>query len=129
MSDLLPLMINKAKDALSNSYSPYSNFKVACCISDDTDNIYTGVNIENSSYGLTICAEAAAISQFITAGMRQIKDVVILNGENTLCTPCGGCRQQLLEFSTPETRIHLCDHDKELKNLGIDELLPLAFKF
>lgn len=129
MSDLLPLMISKAIAALPHSYSPYSNYAVACCIRAEDDSLHTGVNVENTAYGLTTCAEASAISSLITAGKRQIKAIALLNGQNTLCTPCGGCRQRLFEFSTAQTLIHLCDHNAVIETLSIEQLLPFAFKF
>lgn len=127
MNDILSIMIGEAKKALPHSYAPYSNYHVACCIRTDNNNLYTGVNVENSSYGLTVCAETSAISQFIAAGKRTIKDVVLLNHENTFCTPCGGCRQRIFEFSTSETRIHMCNDEKILKTVTMDDLLPFAF--
>ncbi len=79
------------------------------------------------SYGLTVCAEISAISHLITAGKRKIKHVVILAGNDKLCTPCGACRQCIYEFACTETQIHLCNQQTVLKSLTIDELLPLAF--
>jgi len=128
MSDTLPTMIKHAEGVLNKSYSPYSNFKVSCCIEDEDGILYLGVNVENASYGLSTCAETSAISQLITSGNKLIKQAVIMNGDGTLCPPCGACRQRLIEFSKPDTLIHLCDHNKVLKTLTMDELLPYAFK-
>lgn len=128
MVDLIGAMINKAKAVLPNAYAPYSNYQVAACICCDDDSFQTGVNVENASYGLTICAESSAICQMITAGKQKIKSLVVLNGTNSLCTPCGACRQRIAEFSTSETMIHLCNHQSLIRSLTIDELLPLAFK-
>lgn len=129
MIDLIGAMISKAKAVLPNAYAPYSNYHVAACICCDDDSFYTGVNVENASYGLTICAESAAICQMITAGKKKIKSLVVLNGTNSLCPPCGACRQKIAEFSTAETMIHLCNHHSLIKSITIDELLPIAFKF
>ncbi|CAM2895331.1 cytidine deaminase [Legionella steigerwaltii] len=122
-------MISNAYRALAHSYSPYSKFRVACCICTDKDNLYTGINVENSSYSLAVCAETSAISAMVSAGEQCIKSMVILAGSNSLCSPCGACRQRIYEFSTPDTIIHLCNKDSILRSLKIDELLPLAFKF
>lgn len=128
MDDITQLMIKDASRSLQYAYSPYSNYAVAACICSEDDSLFTGVNVENSSYGLTICAETSAICQMIAAGKRQIKSMVLMAGDNALCAPCGACRQCINEFSTPQTRIHLCDQQKVLKTMRIDELLPIAFK-
>ena len=129
MDNIIQLMLADARHKLKHSYSPYSNYAVAACICSEDDQLFTGVNVENSSFGLTICAERSAISQMITAGKRQIKSVVLLASNNSLCAPCGACRQCINEFSTSQTPIHLCDHQKVLKTVTIAELLPMAFKY
>ncbi len=129
MDKITAQMISKAHQALSFSYAPYSKFTVAACICTDKDNLYTGVNVENSSYGLTACAESSAICNMVSAGEQQIKSMVILAGNNQLCPPCGACRQRIHEFSTPETLINLCDKDSILRSMTLKELLPLAFDF
>lgn len=123
----IELMIQKARESLPYSYAPYSNYTVASTILSENNAFYTGVNVENCAYGLTICAESAAICQMIAHGCRQIKRIVVLAGDNALCAPCGACRQRIEEFSTPETVIDLCDHERVLKSIRIAELLPLAF--
>lgn len=129
MDKITALMISNAHKALSHSYSPYSKFQVACCICTDKENLYTGVNVENSSYGLTLCAETSAISAMVSAGEQRIKSMVVLAGINELCSPCGGCRQRIYEFSSPDTQIHLCTKDSILNSVKIIELLPIAFNF
>lgn len=129
MVDLEKSMIDCANEVLAHAYAPYSNFRVASCICSEDGSLYTGVNVENASYGLSTCAETSAISQMITAGRKIIKSIVILNGENTLCAPCGACRQRIIEFSTPDTQVHLCTNQSVIKTMRIDELLPEAFRF
>ncbi|KTD30666.1 cytidine deaminase [Legionella maceachernii] len=129
MADLIQLMINKAKEVLPNAYAPYSHYQVAACVCTDDDQLYSGVNVENASYGLTLCAETSAICQMIGANRRKIKSLVVLNGENNLCSPCGACRQRIAEFSTNETMIYLCNHQSVIQSMTMEELLPLAFKF
>lgn len=129
MNQIITKMIAEAVKVLPNAYAPYSKFLVACCVCSDTDVLYTGVNVENSSYGLTCCAETSAICKMVTAGEQRIKSVVVLAGNNLLCSPCGACRQRIHEFATPDTQIHLCDKDSVLRTLTLDELLPLAFDF
>ena len=122
-------MINEAHKALACAYAPYSKFTVASCILTTKDNLYTGVNVENSSYGLTLCAEVSAICNMVTAGEQQIKSIVVLAGTNLLCSPCGACRQRIHEFSTPDTLVHLCNKESIFRSIPIAELLPLAFNF
>ncbi|MFT4058609.1 MAG: cytidine deaminase [Legionella sp.] len=129
MDSIIANMIPKAHSLLANSYAPYSRFNVACCIESEAGNFYTGVNIENSSYGLTVCAETSAISAMVTAGECRIKNIVILAGTNKLCSPCGACRQRIHEFAISGTMVHLCNKDSILHSLSIKELLPLAFDF
>lgn len=129
MNKTIENMMSKASQALHVAYSPYSKYQVAACICTDKDNLYTGVNIENSSYGLTLCAEACAICLMIAAGEKQIKTMIVLAGDNQLCSPCGACRQRIYEFATPETIIHLCNKETILYSLSINELLPFAFDF
>lgn len=129
MDPVIATMISKAHDALIYSYAPYSKFTVACCICTDKDNLYTGINVENSSYSVTLCAESSAISAMVTAGEQQIKSIVILAGTNTLCPPCGACRQRIHEFSTPDTMVYLCNKDSIIHHIRHKELLPFAFDF
>ena len=120
-------MIKEAYAHLQNAHAPYSGFSVASCICSDNGNLYTGVNIENQSYGLTICAERSAICQMVAAGDKKISAVVIMAGNNLLCPPCGACRQVIKEFANNNTKIYLCDNEKILRSCTMDELLPLAF--
>lgn len=129
MNKTLKNMLKKAQNALKNSYSPYSNFKVACCIQTEKEDFFCGVNVENAAYSVTICAEMAAIAQMITAGQQSIRNLVIVSGTNNICPPCGACRQCILEFSTENTQIYLCNKDEILHTANIKELLPLSFTF
>lgn len=129
MDKITEKMIAKACKVLPFAYAPYSKFSVASCICTDKDNLYTGVNVENSSYGLTACAEQSAICNMVSAGEQRIKSIVILAGTNLLCSPCGACRQRIKEFSTPNTIVHLCNATSIFQSLTVAELLPLAFDF
>jgi len=90
---------------------------------------FSGVNVENASYGLCICAESSAICHMVAAGQKKIHSIVVINSKNTLCPPCGSCRQQIAEFSAPDTLVHLCTHETLIKSMSIGELLPEAFTF
>lgn len=127
MNDLLATMIKQAKQTLSNAYAPYSNYQVAACLCSEDGTLFSGVNVENASFGLTICAESSAICQMISAGKREIKEIVIMNSQGTLCSPCGSCRQCIAEFSKSTALVHLCNHQAIIKSYTIGELLPYAF--
>ncbi len=127
MNEVTKLMINNARSALQNAYAPYSKYTVASCLCTKDNTLFTGVNVENSSYGLTVCAETSAICQMVAAGHHRIKSMVILAGDNALCPPCGACRQRIHEFSLEETRLYLCNKTVVLKTVSINELLPMAF--
>lgn len=128
MNELTKTMLKTARQALPHAYAPYSNFRVAACLRGSDNRLFVGVNVENCSYGLTLCAEASAIGQMITSGEHHILDLVVLANNNEICTPCGACRQRLYEFSSPETRIFLCNQHDVLQTLTMDELLPFAFR-
>jgi cytidine deaminase len=128
MNELINLMIFQAKQALVRAYAPYSNYQVSSCLCSEDGNLYTGVNVENASYGLTICAESSAICQMVAAGQQKITSLIILNNQNTLCSPCGACRQRIAEFATADTIIHLCTDQNIIKSISIDELLPYPFR-
>lgn len=120
-------MHTKAKEALKNAYAPYSDYFVAACIRSEDDTLFVGVNVENSSYGLTLCAESCAIGSMVAAGGKKITSLVLLTQDNSLCPPCGACRQRIFEFSTPDTLLYLCNNERVLKSITVGELLPLAF--
>ncbi len=125
--DLTQLMIKKAFNALQYAYAPYSHYLVSACICSGDGSLSIGVNVENSAYGLTICAERSAICQMVAAGQREIQSMVLMAFDNALCAPCGACRQCIYEFSTPKTLIHLCNQETILQTMTPDELLPMAF--
>ncbi len=120
-------MFKMAIKAHKNAYAPYSGFKVGVCLRSVNDQLYIGSNVENAAYPQSQCAEASAIGSLITSGEKEIKDILVIGGSKDLCTPCGGCRQRLNEFSSQNTVIYLCNLDGLLKSLKFNELLPLSF--
>lgn len=129
-------MINKLIDiAFSNihrAYAPYSNFKVSAALLMESGEIYTGVNIENSAYPVTVCAERTAIFKAISEGEKKIKAICVIGGKGGNVTdyayPCGSCRQVMREFSDPKEMYVIIAKSKEeyiIKTL--EELLPLSF--
>ncbi len=119
-------LINKAKNAREHSYSPYSRFKVGAALKTKNGMVFTGCNIENSSYGLSICAEREAIFKAISAGERDLDTIAIVTDSDKLTTPCGACRQVMWEFSKDMTVVvaNLKGKKKEFK---IKELLAHPF--
>lgn len=120
-------MLTAARGALKNSYSPYSGFRVAAAICTHDDEIITGCNIECASYGGTVCAERVAIWIAVSRGHRKFKDVLVLSEGNTPWTPCGFCRQVLIEFLSPKTTIHCVSLSGKIRRYSLEQLLPKAF--
>lgn len=109
---LLDELLANAAEAMCNSYSPYSKFKVGAALLTKSGKIYKGTNIENASYGLTICAERSAIFSAVTAGEREFEALAIVFSQKDLgplSTPCGACRQVMAEFSAPDMPIYTAD--------------------
>ena len=113
---------------LENAYAPYSKFKVSCIIKTNDDNEFCGVNVENASYGATICAERSAILNAISNGYKKgdFKEIHIMNSSNKIAFPCFLCRQVLIEFLNPNTKVYLYTKN-ELETYTLDELTPHLF--
>ena len=120
-------LFSSAKNVYVNAYAPYSNFNVAVALLGSDNKIYSGVNVENSSYPEGICAEAAAIGKMVTDGCKEIYEILVLADTKLPTTPCGGCRQRLMEFSNNSTPVYLCNLEKLLQVTTIGDLLPGAF--
>ena len=91
--------LDKAKEVMNNAYAPYSNFKVGAAILTESGDVYTGCNIENASYGATICAERTAAVKAVSEGHRRFLKIAIVSMEGTYTYPCGMCRQFMSEFN------------------------------
>jgi cytidine deaminase len=131
-----------AKDVQAKAHARYSNYCVGAAILDETDRVHVGCNVENASFPETSCAEANAIGAMVSSGARKIVAIAIVGGmgnqaKNALfesagdlgaCTPCGGCRQRILEFADESTQIMLIGNDGKMQTFSIDELLPAAFR-
>ena len=122
-------MIESAEKASKNSYSPYSKFAVGACVLTENNKIYTGCNFENSSFGLTICAERNAIGSAIADGERKIKAIAIYSPNMDNCTPCGACRQVLNEFKSDNGIDVIVKIKDGIKVYTLAELLPESFNF
>ena len=122
------LLMNKAKEASKMSYSPFSRFAVGAAVLAKSGKIYSGCNVENSSFGMTICAERCAIFKAISEGEREILAVAIYSPNADDCNPCGACRQVMYEFQGDEEIDVITENMGELiiRKLGI--YLPFGFK-
>ena len=121
-------LMEKAKKASENSYSPYSKFPVGACVLMDSGKTYIGTNVENASFGATICAERSAILNAIVNGERKIVAVAIYGPKMKRCAPCGLCRQVIDEFRSEKGVDIILEGDNgELEIHTIDELLPMGF--
>ncbi|MEM0463416.1 MAG: cytidine deaminase [Pyrobaculum sp.] len=118
-------LIAKAREVINNAYAPYSNFKVAAVVKTKSGRIYTGVNIENASYGLTVCAERVAVFKAVSEGDRDIDTVVVYTDTDEPTPPCGACRQVIMEFN-PNALIVMAGRKKTV-TAKLSELLPSAF--
>jgi len=122
-------LIAAAVAARSQSYSPYSGYAVGAAVLAGNGAIYAGCNVENAAYPLGFCAEANAIGNMIMGGGGKIVHVVVTGPGADICTPCGGCRQQIREFSNAEnTPVTICDADGAIVlETDISALLPHSF--
>ncbi len=120
-------MIKKAKEASSKAYAPYSKFKVGACVLAESGNTYVGCNFENSSYGMTICAERNAVGNAIVNGELKIRAVAIYSPNMDNCTPCGACRQVLNEFKSKNGLDVIVKINDKIKIYTLEELLPETF--
>jgi cytidine deaminase len=119
-------LIALARECLQRSYAPYSRFHVAAAVIDDRGRIFTGVNVENISYGLSMCAERVAIFAAVAAGARRLTALAVASSGADLLSPCGACRQVLAEFAAPQTPVY-CETEGEPHRWTVAELLPDAF--
>jgi cytidine deaminase len=119
-------LIDKAKEARKQAYAPYSNFLVGAAIVSKSGKIYAGCNIENSSFGLTICAERVALFKAISEGEKDIQMLALVTDTKTPVWPCGGCRQVLAEFNR-ELLIVSSNLKGQRKEKKLSEIFPEAF--
>tara|TARA_A100001037_G_C14984071_1_gene559430 strand:+ start:437 stop:838 length:402 start_codon:yes stop_codon:yes gene_type:complete len=120
-------MFEEAKKIRLKAYVPYSSFKVGVALLTENEKIIVGCNVENAAYPQSQCAEATAIGNLISSGFEEIKEVVVVGSGTKLCSPCGGCRQRLREFSSLNILIHMCSPEKYLKTMSLEDLLPSSF--
>ena len=119
-------LISKAYEAMKNSYAPYSKFNVGA-VALCGEKIYMGYNIENASFGATICAERCAIFKAVSDGYTKIDKIVIVCSTHDFAYPCGICRQVMTEFMD-ENGIIVVTNDKEIREYKLSDLMPESFR-
>jgi len=121
---LLEELITLAREVRKNAYAPYSGFPVGAALRTASGHVYTGCNVENASYGLSICAERVAVGKAVSEGDRDFEALAVVS--ETMASPCGACRQVLAEFGL-DTTVVMADlkHSREIHT--VRDLLPAAF--
>ena len=120
-------LINLVVEVRQHAYVPYSHFPVSAVLVTKDDQIYTGVNIENASFGLTNCGERTAIFKAVSEGAREFKELIIYGQTEKPISPCGACRQVMAEFFEPYLPVTLVSKDKSTVVMTVKELLPYSF--
>lgn len=115
-----------ARGALENAYAPYSRFRVGCALLGESGTVYTGCNVENASFGLTICAERSALVRAVSMGERRFTHAVIVSDASVPVAPCGACREVLAEFA-PKLNIESVAPGGASSRWTLDALLPARF--
>ena len=118
-------LIAAAKKYRENAYAPYSKFKVGAAVLTKKGNVYGGCNIENSSFPVTNCAERTAIFKAVSEGEQEFAAIALIADTPGPCSPCGACRQVMVEFKIP--RIIMANMKGDVKVVTLEELMPYAF--
>lgn len=120
-------LLHAARAARKHAYAPYSRYAVGAAVLGDNGKLYAGANVENASYGLSICAERNAIAAAVADGVRALQEVVVVTESSPPAAPCGMCRQVIAEFAR-SVPIILVNEQGERHDTNIEELLPRAFR-
>lgn len=121
-------LMDKAKEASKMSYSPFSRFAVGAALIAKSGKIYSGCNIENSSFGMTNCAERTAIFKAVSEGEKEILAIAIYSPNSDNCYPCGACRQVMYEFQGDDEIIIITEDCGRLDARKLSEFLPFGFR-
>lgn len=116
-----------AKEVLSHAYAPYSGFKVGAALLSKTGQVFTGVNVENASFGATVCAERTAFLKAVSEGRREFATIAVACSQGQAALPCGICLQFMYEF-TDDLRIIVGPDEDHLRSVNIRDLLPEGFR-
>jgi cytidine deaminase len=119
-------LLESAESALGSAYTPYSGFSVGAAVRTSDGTVFRGCNVENASYGLSMCAERTAIFKAVSEGHEDLEAIAIVGKGGTEAAPCGACRQVMREFNS-ELSIILTDADSKPRGTTLDQLLPASF--
>jgi cytidine deaminase len=120
-------LFDAANSAKARAYAPYSNYPVGAAIRTTAGNVYAGCNVENAAYPQGWCAEASAIAMMVSAGEREISEVLTVCDGELIGTCCGGCRQKLREFAPLEAPVYACGPEGIRATFTLADLLPHSF--
>ncbi|UOY94046.1 cytidine deaminase [Ectobacillus sp. JY-23] len=120
-------LIQKAIEARQNAYVPYSKFKVGAALLAVDGKLYQGCNVENASYGLTNCAERTALFKAVSEGNKEFTAIAVVGDTAGPISPCGACRQVMVELCKPETKVYLANLKGDVQETTVAALLPGAF--
>ena len=120
-------LIDLAIETSKKAYVPYSHFPIGAVFVSNDGSIYTGVNIENASYPLTNCGERTAIFKAVSEGQREFSELIVYGETEKPISPCGACRQVMVEFFKPDLKVTLVAKDKTPVEMTVGELLPYSF--
>jgi cytidine deaminase len=123
--EIVEALVESARAVRDNAYAPYSGFKVGAAVISETGKIYVGCNVENASYGATLCAERAAIARMVAAGEQRLLTVAVFTDRDEPAMPCGICRQVIEEFGHGAEII--ATNGRRTRRTTADALLPAAF--
>ena len=125
-SNLGPILAT-GREMLDRSYSPYSGFRVSAVAICVTGKLYGGCNVENSSYASTVCAEVCAITRMVASGTKSLAKIFIFSDSEDFVTPCGSCRQVILEFAQSDISVYLVNSKNKIREHKLSALIPHAF--
>ena len=120
-------LLAAARAVRLRAHAPYSKFRVGAAVLDERGRVHAGCNVENASYGLTVCAERNAVAAAVAAGAKRIRAVAVVAAP--VASPCGACRQVLAELGTPTTEVLLAPPAGKAVSHTLGALLPLAYTF
>jgi cytidine deaminase len=121
-------LLAAARAVRGQAHAPYSRFRVGAAVRDERGRIHTGCNVENASYGLTVCAERNAVAAAVAAGARAVREVAVITPTRPPGTPCGACRQVLAELAGDDARVLLAGPRGAADETTLGALLPRAFR-
>jgi cytidine deaminase len=123
------VLVAAARAVRRSAHAPYSKFRVGAAVADERGHIHVGCNVENASYGLTVCAERNAVAAAVAAGARRVVAAAVASGSRPPASPCGACRQVLAEFAAPAAPVFIAGPAGAAVETNVGSLLPSTFRF